>query len=135
MGMASIDRQADGCYLARWREYPGGPQRTKRFRLKRDAELYLDAIRGDPAHRVSVDPASRRTLFRHYAEQWRAGQVHRQSTAAQAESHRGLNRYEWSRSLPPLSVGQRPVIRRTAASRTGRSSSIVAWTIACDVSK
>ena len=105
--MASIDRRADGYYRARWREYPGGPQRTKQFRLKRDAELYLDAIRGDLAHGIYVDPAGGRTLFRDYAEQWRAGQVHRQSTAAQAESYLRLHAY-------PL-LGHRPIgsIRRS----------------------
>ena len=54
--MASIDRRPDGHYRARWREYPGGPQKTKQFRRKRDAELFLDSIRGDLAHGRYVDP-------------------------------------------------------------------------------
>jgi hypothetical protein len=48
--MASIDKRQDGHYRARWREYPGGPQKTKQFRRKKEAELFLDAIRGDLAH-------------------------------------------------------------------------------------
>lgn len=37
--MASVDRRSDGTYRARWREFPGDPQRTKHFRRKVDAEL------------------------------------------------------------------------------------------------
>jgi hypothetical protein len=29
--MASIDKREDGTYRARWREYPGGPQKTRQF--------------------------------------------------------------------------------------------------------
>src|SRR5256885_15327770 len=39
--MASIDRRPDGQYRARWREYPGGPQRTKTFKRKIDARNHL----------------------------------------------------------------------------------------------
>ncbi len=35
--MASIDRRANGKYLARWREFPNGPQKTKQFARKVDA--------------------------------------------------------------------------------------------------
>ncbi len=61
--MASIDKRSDGQYRARWREYPGGPQKVRHFARKRDAELFLDAIRGDLAHGMYVDPAGGRTLF------------------------------------------------------------------------
>ncbi len=105
--MASIDRRSDGHYRARWREYPGGPQKTKQFRRKRDAELFLDGVRGDLAHGIYVDPAGGRIAFRDYAEQWRVGQVHRPSTAAQAETYLRLHAY-------PL-LGHRPLgsIRRS----------------------
>jgi len=86
---------------------PGAPQKTKQFRRKKDAELFLDAIRGDLAHGRYVDPAGGLTLFRDYAEQWRAGQVHRPSTAAQAESYLRLHAYPF--------IGHRPIgsIRRS----------------------
>ena len=29
--MASIDKRFDGRYRARWREYTGGPQKTRHF--------------------------------------------------------------------------------------------------------
>lgn len=91
--MASIDRRADGRYRARWREYPGGPQKTRHFDRKGDAERFLDGIRGDLVHGLYVDPAGGRTLFRDYAEQWRAGQIHRSTTAAQAETYLRLHAY------------------------------------------
>ena len=47
--MASIDKRANGRYLARWREYPGAPQKTRTFHRKKDAERFLDHIRGDLA--------------------------------------------------------------------------------------
>jgi integrase len=105
--MASIDRRQDGHYRARWREYPGAPQKTKQFRRKKEAELFLDAIRGDLAHGRYVDPAGGLTLFHDYAEQWRAGQVHRASTAAQAECYLRLHAYPF--------LGYRPLgaIRRS----------------------
>src|ERR1700734_201384 len=105
--MASIDKRADGRYRARWREYPGGPQKTRQFDRKGDAERFLDGIRGDLARGLYVDPAGARTLFRDYAEAWRAGQVHRPSTTVQAESYLRLHAYP--------TLGRRPIgsIRRS----------------------
>lgn len=39
--MASVDKRPNGTWRARWREYPGGPQRTKAFPRKIDAERHL----------------------------------------------------------------------------------------------
>jgi hypothetical protein len=91
--MASIDKRPDGRYRTRWREYPGGPQKTRHFDRKIDAQQFLDGIRGDLAHGLYVDPAGGRTLFRTYAEEWRSCQVHRPSTAAQAETYLRLHAY------------------------------------------
>ena len=62
--MASIDKRSDGRYRARWREYPGGPQRTRQFRRKGDAERFLDTVRGDLARGVYIDPNDGRTALR-----------------------------------------------------------------------
>ncbi len=105
--MASIDKRPDGRYRARWREYPGGPQKTRQFARKGDAQRLLDAVCGDLAHGAYVDPAGGRTLFRDYAEQWRTAQVHRPTTAAAVETFLRLHAY------PKL--GGRPIgsIRRS----------------------
>ena len=52
--MASIDKRPDGRWRARWREFPGGPQRTKHFPRKVDAQRHLvvcayDGLRAIPA--------------------------------------------------------------------------------------
>ena len=75
--MASIDKRANGRYLARWREYPGAPQKTRTFHRKKDAERFLDHIRGDLARGLYIDPAGGQIPFREYAEEWRAAQMHR----------------------------------------------------------
>lgn len=91
--MASIDRRPNGSWRARWREFPNGPQRTRTFSRKGEAERFLDGIRGDLARGNYIDPADGRVLFKDYAEQWRDAQVHRPSTAAAAESYLRLHAY------------------------------------------
>lgn len=110
--MASIDKRPDGRYRARWREYPGGPQKTRQFARKGDAQRFLDAVCGDLAHGAYVDPAGGRRLFRDYAEQWRTAQVHRPTTAASVETFLRLHAY------PEL--GGRPI-------GSVRRSEIQAW--------
>ena len=105
--MASIDKRSDGRYRARWREYPGGPQRTRQFRRKGDAERFLDTVRGDLARGVYIDPNGGRTLFQDYAETWRAGQLHRPSTAVQLETYLRVHAY------PTLGRRQLGAIRRS----------------------
>ncbi|HUR23536.1 MAG TPA: hypothetical protein VMZ73_06660 [Acidimicrobiales bacterium] len=110
--MASIDKRSSGGYRARWREYPGGPQKTRQFDRKGEAQLFLDALRGDLARGVYVDPAGGRTTFRTYADQWRVAQVHRPDTSAQAESYLRLHAYP--------TLGNRPL-------GSVRRSEIQAW--------
>ena len=105
--MASIDKRSDGRYRARWREQPGGPQKVRHFARKRDAERFLDAIRGDLAHGMYVDPAGGRTLFQEYAERWRSVQVHRSGTTTQVETYLRLHAY------PYLGTRQLGAIRRS----------------------
>ena len=49
--MASIDKREDGAYRARWREYPGGPQKARQFARKGDAQTFLGQRRRDPGGR------------------------------------------------------------------------------------
>ena len=66
--LASIDKRPDGHYRARWREYAGGPQKTRQFERKADAQRFLDGVRGDLARGLYVDPDGGRVKFREYAE-------------------------------------------------------------------
>jgi len=61
--MASIDKRSDGRYRARWREYPGGPQKDRHFARKFGAEHFLDAIRGDLAIRVGAIQRERALIW------------------------------------------------------------------------
>lgn len=40
----SIDKRPSGQYQARWREVPGGPQKTATFDRKIDAQRHLTAM-------------------------------------------------------------------------------------------
>lgn len=102
--MASIDRRPNGHYRARWREYPGGPQKTKSFALKKDAERFLDGIRGDLARGIYVDPALGQETFRHYAEDWRKVQPHRGSTTTNVEQDLRLHIYPTLGNRPLASI-------------------------------
>jgi integrase len=105
--MGSIDKRPGGGYRGRWREFPGGPQKSRHFARKADAQRFLDVIRGDLARGNYIDPDAGRILFREYAEEWRTAQVHRRGTAAATESYLRLHAY------PRL--GDRPIgaIRRS----------------------
>lgn len=116
--MASIDKRADGRYRARWREYPGGPQKTRQFDRKVDADRFLDTIRGDLARGVYIDPADAKILFRTYAEEWRAGQLHRASTATQTETYLRVHAYPFL-GHRPLGAVRRSEIQAWVKNRSG----------------
>jgi integrase len=105
--VASIDRRPDGRWRARWREYPGGPQKSQHFGRKLDAERHLDIIRGDLARGVYVDPKKGRVTFKAFAEEWRVIQPHRPGTATSVEQDLRLHIYP--------ALGDRPLtsIRRS----------------------
>jgi integrase len=99
--MASIDKRPDGRYRARWREYPSGPQKSRHFARKVDAQHFLDRVSGEIVRGTYVDPGAGRIAFRDYAEQWRAAQVHRPSTRSSVEQQLRLHIYP--------SIGDRPL--------------------------
>jgi integrase len=82
--MASIDKRRSGKYLARWREYPGGPQRTKTFGRKVDAERFLVDIQHRLLSGTYVAPEHARTTVDDFADVYLARQPWRSSTAVVA---------------------------------------------------
>ena len=112
-----------GRYRARWREYPGGPQRTKHFARKADAQRFLDGVQGDLLRGLDVDPANGRMLFRDYAEEWRAAQMHRASTAAHCVKDQSTELAPGSVELvcrcDPMENTVDRSVRRTAMRKTG----------------
>jgi integrase len=57
------------------------------FATKGEASAYLATVQTDSLRGTWVDPAAGKVTFAEYAEQWRASQVHRASTAAQVETY------------------------------------------------
>lgn len=84
--MASIDKRPDGRYRARWREYPGGPQRTKSFRRKVDAEQHLVMVRHDLLSGAYIDPSRARVTVEQFYSSWSSRQPWRASSRASVGS-------------------------------------------------
>src|SRR4051812_38629921 len=78
--MASVDKRPDGTWRARWREYPSGPQKTKHFTRKVDAEHHLVKVQHDLMTGAYVDPSKGRTTVQAYYEAWSARQPWRESS-------------------------------------------------------
>lgn len=70
--MASIDRRPDGAYRARWREFPGGPQKAKSFARKVDAERWLVKVQHDLLSGTYVPPEAGRVTLEDYYRAWRS---------------------------------------------------------------
>lgn len=70
---------------ARWRD-DRGAQRKKTFDRKVDAERHVTAVSHQLLSGTYVDPHAGKVTFQEYAETWRAGQVHRPTTAAHHET-------------------------------------------------
>jgi hypothetical protein len=70
--VASIDRRPNGRYRARWREYPGGPQRTKSFARKVDAERHLVDVQHRLLSGTYTAPTAGQVTVREYGAEWMA---------------------------------------------------------------
>lgn len=68
--MASVDRRSNGKYLARWREYPGGPQKTRTFTRKVDAEQFLVEVQHRLLTGTYTPPQAGQVTLATYAAEW-----------------------------------------------------------------
>jgi len=68
--MASIDKRPNGKWRARWREYPGGPQNTKQFARKVDAERFLVDGEHGLLSGTYTPPSAGQVTVAAYAEDW-----------------------------------------------------------------
>jgi integrase len=84
MASASADQRPDGTWRARWREFPGGPQRSKHFPLKRDALRFLVDVQHDLARGVYIDPTEASRPFGELATLYLERHVWRPRTQASA---------------------------------------------------
>src|SRR4051795_7490223 len=83
--MASIARRPDGTYRPRFRD-EAGKEHARHFKRKIDAQRWLDEMTAAMVTGQYVDPTAGRVTVQEYAEQWRAAQVHRPTTAAHVET-------------------------------------------------
>jgi hypothetical protein len=82
--VASIDRRPNGKWRARWREYPGGPQRAKHFGRKLDAERHLVLVQHQVTSGTYVTPEAGRVTLGAFADVYLARQAWRRSTGVAA---------------------------------------------------
>lgn len=68
--MASVDRRPNGTYRVRWREYPGGPQRTRTYKRKAQADKHADKVAGELVSGTYVDPDAGRERFVDWLDAW-----------------------------------------------------------------
>lgn len=68
--MASIDKRRDGQWRARWRAYPGGPQRAQHFARKVDAERFLVDVQHRLLSGTYTPPSAGQITVRAYAAEW-----------------------------------------------------------------
>src|SRR5947209_3059623 len=99
-------------WRVRWSDPHTGETRTTLFERKADAERHDASVHADISRGQYIDPRAGKITIAEYASQWRAHQLHRDSTAEIVERAFRLH------ILPVL--GQLPMI-------DARSSHIRAW--------
>ena len=88
--MGHVEKRTDTTgkitWHARWRD-PAGADRKATFPRKVDAERHIVTVESHKNRGSYIDPRAGRVRFRDYAEQWRASQPHRATTAKAVEQH------------------------------------------------
>lgn len=86
-----VTKRPNGSWRAVYDDPETGRERTRHFRRKVDADQWLDTIRAEVTLGTYIDPQAGRALFRGYAREWQAVQVHRPSTVAKLERDLALH--------------------------------------------
>jgi integrase len=121
--MASIKRRPDGRWRARWREYPGGPEKAQHFDRKIDAEQFLVDVQHRLLSGTYTPPSAGQVTVEEYSNEWVARRTWAPSTHDRVErelrlyivpglgarplaSLRRAHVEEWAKGLPlaPSSV-------------------------------
>jgi integrase len=82
--MASIDKRPNGTWRVRWRETPGGSQKSKAFRFEKDAKVWRNKVARQLDTGEYVDPKAGRVSFSTYADGWLASHHGRPATVIAA---------------------------------------------------
>lgn len=78
--MSSVSKRPNGMYRARYRG-PDGKEHARHFKLKKDGQAWLDEVTASIRTGAYVEPRAGEMTFQEYAEEWRAAQPFRPSTA------------------------------------------------------
>lgn len=130
--MASIDKRPNGRWRARWREYPGGPQRTRTFEKKSQAERFLVDVEHRILSGTYTPPEAGQVTVAEYAREWIGRRVWAPATHDRVEralrlhivpalgsrplaSIRRAHVEEWARSLPLAPSSARTVVETFSA--------------------
>ena len=120
--MASIDRRPNGTWRARWREHPRGPQRTRAFARKRDAEAFLIEVEHQLARGTYLPAEVAATTWSDFVPVFLGRQVWRQATHDVGE--RALRRASEAWGDRPL-----PSIRTSDVQSYVKASSLAAGSL------
>jgi integrase len=131
--MANIAKRSDGRWRARYRD-EAGREHARHFTRKIDAQRWIDEVTASIVTGQYVDPKAGRITFKEYAEQWRAAQVHRPTSAAHVEGMLRRHAYPVFGSRPigtilPSEV-QAWVKQLAAGDRTAKRKPLAPSTIA-----
>ena len=77
--MASVKRRADGSWRARYRDR-NGREHAQHFSTRRDADTWLDRVRGDMARGIHADRSAGKVSYKEWSQQYFAGALHKRST-------------------------------------------------------
>ena len=97
LDVASIDRRPNGRWRARWRDYPGGPQKAKHFTRKIDAERFLVDVQHRLMAGTYITPEASRVTFGEFAEVYLSRLPWRFATADKALEALTRARAKWDR--------------------------------------
>lgn len=101
--MASVRQRPDGVWRARYRDATG-KEHSRHFKLKRDAQRWLDEVTTSIVTGQYVDPKASHVTFRAYAESWLEAQVHKPATAELYRGHLERHAYPVLGDLPLRSI-------------------------------
>jgi len=77
--MASVKRRADGSWRPRYRDLDGR-EHAQHFSTRRDADNWLDGVRGDMSRGIHVDPRAGKITYEKWSAQYFTGALHNRPT-------------------------------------------------------
>ena len=110
--------------VARWRESPGGPQKSRQFERKIDAQHFLTSVEHSKLAGTYVDPAKGKITLKSDAESWfdRMCPTWRASSAVAIETKLRIHVYESRGGRPLGTIGKADVEAWAAALKLSPST-------------